>query len=108
WREIELDARGGAQNVERSIAAAGGQLDDCCQLPLHDRDSRTQIAFLWRLTARRESLACDFGCRRVVRARGADADGEQLVGVAEVALLRHQIPSARLDDQSRAHRGQVA
>ena len=77
---------------------------------LHDRDRRPQIAFA-RIAARARASACRARSARsaLPRARGAHADGEQLVDVAEVALARHADASSPLSiDVARAHRRQIA
>ena len=46
--------------------------------------------------------------RGIVQARGAEADGTELVDIAEVPLVGHHVPAPCLDDVARAHGGLVA
>ena len=85
-RERRFLLRGGAEDRERSVASACEEGDARRDLALHDRDRGPQVAL----------------------PRGAHADREQLVGVAERALAREQVPARRFHDVARAHGRQIA
>ena len=107
-RQIELGFRRRLQRLDGVVAVAGRQLDQRGQLTLHDRDRRAQVAFVRRFRPRRETVAGTAGEGIVARARGADANREQIVHVGKAGLVRHHAPAARLDDEARTHRGQGA
>ena len=107
-RQIQFSLACGPQRLNGVVAVTARQLDQRRQLPLHERDGRTQVAFACRLRARRKTVARPAGQRIVARPCGADADREQIVDVGKVCLVRHQAPPARLDDEARAHGGESA
>ena len=91
-----------------SSAAPGRVRDHRRDLALHDRDRRPQVAFARIPRALGQPLPRAFRALGVAGVCRADADGEQLVGVAEVVLVRHQRPVGGLDHVARAHRREVA
>ena len=94
---------------DRPVAAAGRQLDQRRNLPLHDCNQPDACRLpvppaTGSASACRASSASD----GLSASRRADADREQFVDVAEIPLVGHQVPAAGLDDVARAHRGQFA